>query len=663
MILPVLKAILLLLFVFALPAAVSAAEKTLYVSKLGDNTNGSTWAHAYTTVQAALSAISDDQGGHRIVVRPDTYFEANLFPARKGAKGHYNELIGDTDGKLGSGTTGWVIMDCGSPDQRGFKSYDWWGNIRSYSHAWSPEHREPTFSAIGWDRWRLIGLYATGGDGGLFFDCTDQVKPFSVVVEDCVSIGRAFGGGVASCIARPDEPIVYRRCHLYALDWWGDTAAAYVRCENKSMPATPDAIFEDCMLVAPQCSLKVSNFGIRSYTRIRANRCNFVTLNFSQPAGTPTDGIIQSVEDGKLLHAELEDCVLMGYKVFGVRVHKETEKDIQYTLKGDVRAYVQFTQETPKGMNRLGHWPEDVFRSLSPPSPARPAPYTERKLISKDLCEVTPFVWKDRLCLLECIRPAEGGTAKDYHLTLKDVETGKEIGRCAEGYGLASAFVHDNRLYVFASRWENGDWHDVTVFHSADLVHWESSVAVKGEHEGLFNSSVCKGRDGFAMAYESNDPTYPPFTVKLAHSKDLIHWTKLPDATFGTNRYTACPCIRYSRGWYYVLYLEQRSPRWYFETYITRSKDLRHWELSAANPVLSPEGLDEGVNASDPDIVQWRGSTLLYFAVGDQRTWMNVKRAIRPGSLDSFLASWYKAPGIPDSGSIGWTNDNKSAVK
>jgi len=631
---------------------------TFYVSKLGDNSDGSSWAHAYTTVQAALSVLPDDNGGHRVIVRPDTYFEANIYPNRKGAAGRYNELIGDTDGRFGSGTSGWVVLDSGDTEQRGFKSYDWWGNIRAYSHAWSPEHTEPTFSAICWDRWRLSGLYATGGDGGLFFDCTDQVKPFSVVVEDCVSIGRAFGGGVASCLSRPDEPITYRRCQLWSLDWWGDTAAAYVRCENKAMPDKPDAVFEDCTLVSPQCALKVSNYGIPSYTRVRAKRCKLIVLNFSQAVGTPSDGIIVSMEDGKLLHAELEDCLLMGYKVFGVKVKKETVGDIKYTLTGNVRAYVQFLQDLPTGMTRIGDWPIDAFSAIVPPSPSRPSKLIDRQLVRKDMCEVSPFVWKGKQRLMECVRPATGGTAKDYYLALKDAATGTEIGRCGEGYGLASVLVNNGKLYVFASRWENGNWRDVTVFQSADLVHWESAVAVRGDNEGVFNSSVCKGANGFVMAYESNDSAYPAFTIKFAQSKDLTHWTKLPNATFGTNRYTACPCIRFSGGYYYVLYLEQRSPRWVFGTYITRSRDLVHWELSAANPVLRAEGMDEGINASDVDLIEEKGITHIYFAVGDQRTWMNIKRVTYPGSLNSFLVSWYRTPGIPDCGSVGWRKDN-----
>jgi len=645
-------ALLLAVFVMAVPAAEAARtpRATFYVSKLGDNSDGRSWATAFTTIQAALDALPDDQGGYRIVLRPDTYFEANLLPAHRGAGGAYNELVADFDGSFGSGCTGWAVIDSGDPGQKGFKSYDWWGPVRAYSHGWSPEHTAPTVSAISWDRWVLRHLYVTGGDGGLMFDCTDHVEPFTVVVEDCVSLGRAFGGGVASCLSRPDEPIVFRRCHLWALDWWGDTAAAYVRVENQAMPDRPDVLFEDCTMVSPQCALKGNNFGFHTFTRVQLTRCRLIVLNFSQPHGTPSGGIVQSVQEGKLLHVDFRDCLLMGYKVFGVMVEKDTVGDIGYTTRGDCRAYVQFQQDVPAGFHRLGHWPVEDFQALVPPAPTRPSVYTERRLVRRDLCELSPFVWHGRLLHMECVRPGRGGSREDYYLRFVDPQTGEVVGRCAEGYGLASLIVHDGQVWVFASRWEKGGWHDVTLFRSADLQQWESKLVLRGDHEGIFNTSVCRGPDGFVMAYESSDPAYPAFTIKFARSDDLQHWTRLPQATFGTNRYTACPCLRYSDGYYYVLYLERRSPRHYFETYITRSPDLKHWELSSANPVLAPEGLDEGVNASDPELIELDGKTYLYYAVGDQLTWMNIKRATYPGLLSEFLSSWYTAPGIPDPG-------------
>jgi len=60
---------------------------TIYVSKLGDDSDGASWEKAFHTIQKALLAVPDEKGGHRVVVRPDTYSEANLYPAAKGAEG------------------------------------------------------------------------------------------------------------------------------------------------------------------------------------------------------------------------------------------------------------------------------------------------------------------------------------------------------------------------------------------------------------------------------------------------------------------------------------------------------------------------------------------------------------------------------------------------
>ncbi len=623
---------------------------TFYVSKLGDNSDGRTWQKAFKTIQQALLAIPDNQGGHRIVVRPDIYVEANLYPSHKGAAGAYNELVGDFDGKLGSGTTGWVVIDSGDP-QKGFKSYDWWSTIRAYAKGWSKDHKEETFSSIVWDRWVFRRLYATGSDAGLFFDGTNKVEPFTVILEDCISIGRAFGGGVASVLSRTEEPMVFRRCHLWSLDEWGDTAGGYVRVENPSMPNRPDIYFEDCSLVSPQCALKGGNYGFKTSMWVSMKRCRMVALNFSQPAGTPTDGIVQSVQNGKYLKVDFEDCTLMGYRVFGVKVDKATAKDIQYNTRGSCLAYVQFQQEVPKGFHRLNHWPVEVFSHIIPPEPRRFAVVLDdERLIRKDMCELAPVVWQERLCHLECVRPATGGTAKDYYLVLKDAETQQELTRFAEGYSLACAYVHENTMYAFAARFENNDWNDVTMFKSADLKTWDKKVVITQEKEHLFNSSVCRGPDGFVMAYETNDSKYPAFTVKFATSKDIENWTKLPDAIFGTNRYTACPCIRYSNGYYYMMYLEHRVPLWRFETYIARSRDLKKWWLSSANPVLAPDSLDEGINASDPDIIEFGGKTHVYYAVGDQLTWMNIKRASYAGPMGEFFEKWFATPEIEDCG-------------
>ncbi|MDP6961102.1 MAG: hypothetical protein QF595_06245 [Dehalococcoidia bacterium] len=249
---------------------------------------------------------------------------------------------------------------------------------------------------------------------------------------------------------------------------------------------------------------------------------------------------------------------------------------------------------------------------MSPSPDKRQSPLIREDFLREDLCELSPLIWKKQLCHLECVRPGRGGKISDYYLLLRNAETGEELSHFAEGYGLASAYVHDDVFYAFASRWEEDAWNDIPLFCCSDLIHWEGRKVVDqegGEH--LFNSSVCSGPDGFVMAYESNDPTYPAFTTKFVRSNDLQNWQKIPEAIFGTNRHTANPCIRYSRSYYYMLYLEHRKPRHYFETYITRSPDLIYWETSVANPILVPENTDEGINTSDPEIVELDGRTHL----------------------------------------------------
>ncbi|MBI4602817.1 MAG: hypothetical protein HY721_12745 [Planctomycetes bacterium] len=146
---------------------------TLHVSRLGDDSDGTSWTTAFRTIQKALLHVPDAEGGHVVAVRPDTYAEANLHPAFPGAAGSYNLLVGDHDGTLGSGATGWVVIDSGAPlavvrtdpkaptgnptfmilpdgdpaQETGFKCVDWWG----------PWKCDPELSGVIWDRWIYLG--------------------------------------------------------------------------------------------------------------------------------------------------------------------------------------------------------------------------------------------------------------------------------------------------------------------------------------------------------------------------------------------------------------------------------------------------------------------------------------------------------------------------
>lgn len=377
-----LKALYFLISLFILPGSLafssisidpSAPDYTgrkgsvIYVSKLGNNSDGSSWKNGYHTIQAALSAIPDEKGGHQILIRPDTYVEANLYPAFKGAQNSYNLLIGDSDGSLGSGASGRIIIDAGDP-KTGFKSYDWWGTIRSTTKGWRPEYTEETFSSIYWDRWILRNLYTSGGDAGFFWDLTDKSgEGFTIIVEDCVSIGRAFGGGLCYPVVRPDEPSIFRRSYFLALDWVGDTGAILIGGWEEDMPEYPHLILEDCTLIHPDNALALSYASNSAH--VRAIRCRMIVLNFTQPEmGGKSTGVICTEghrPTGKL-HIDLEDCILAGYSVFTTG---EDGEAVTYTTKGIVQAYVQFTQPIPEGFNRITHWPDKLFDYIAIPKP------------------------------------------------------------------------------------------------------------------------------------------------------------------------------------------------------------------------------------------------------------------------------------------------------
>lgn len=652
--------------------------RTIYVSKLGDNSDGSSWSKAFHTIQAGLLAVPDDQGGHRVVIRPDTYVEANLYVNHKGAAGAYNALIGDFDGKLGSGATGWVVADGGAPGvaarntawgngeppfkiiesdapESGLKTIDWWINFGGPPGS---------FSGFCWDRWIYRHIYGTGA-GVAFGPYTvgEECKfPCTMVVEDCVGIGRFAGAEFAGGVGRKEEPTVFRRCFFMCLDWWGDAGGVYVRAHHDSMPDYPDAIFEDCTIVSPDNAVQVGYPRFDLYTRAKFKDCRLITLNFSEPRGMPSSGVICCDPADKYFHVDLEDCTLGGYKVFGTS-RAELNKvaagvgtgDFSYSLKGKVRAYVQSEQPLPEGFERLGLWPVELYSEMAPPSLHASATKTGQpeKTLTKlpekwgGIMENTPVIFGNRPLLILNYRDDSKNNTDEYtknvYLFIRDLATGEEVARFGEGYSFVSAFVEGPVLHVFASECTNHDWfHDIYHFTSTDLKTWKRELAIPREgDEHLFNCSVCRDEQGYLMAYESNQPVQ--FCFKFARSKDLSHWEKIPGLTFTgeTNEYSACPVIRYFKPCYYVIYLHAAMPGhngWV--SFMARSKDLATWQLSPKNPILEA-GEGEGINNSDVDLIEIDGKTYVYYATGDQATWGDLKRAVYPGPMREFFESYF----------------------
>jgi hypothetical protein len=268
-------------------------------------------------------------------------------------------------------------------------------------------------------------------------------------------------------------------------------------------------------------------------------------------------------------------------------------------------------------------------------------------------------VFQGQNYLFESYRASPETTYGNMYLQLKNLDTGAYSNPFAYGFSLGCAFVAGTQINVFASDRTSDDWfHDIYRFTSTNGTNWTRSagpVVARSGGEHLLNSSVCQDDQGYLMAYESDSPR--SFCFKFARSTDLATWTKLDAPAFlgpGGNEYSACPCLRYANGYYYAMYLAEnpvQGGQSGYATEIARSKDLTNWEFSSQNPVLTPSG-GEGINNSDVDCFEMGGKTYVYYATGDQQTWVNVKCAVYDGSMAEFLGSYFPVE-TPEPGT--WT--------
>ncbi|MDP6125779.1 MAG: hypothetical protein QGH20_08495 [Candidatus Latescibacteria bacterium] len=284
--------------------------------------------------------------------------------------------------------------------------------------------------------------------------------------------------------------------------------------------------------------------------------------------------------------------------------------------------------------------------------------------VQKHLVEVSPFLYDGRLLMFESVRPrtpdnTHGG---DHYLRIRELgggtgdvgsaeefADGKLLTEFGDGMTFGVPFVWDDTVYVYATLADKPEVDDIFLFWSNDMSMWQQRVVVAGQDERLFNCSVCRAGDRFVMSYESNDKTWPAFTIKFAESDDLMSWRKIStdEAIYGTDRYTACPSLRFLDGYFYMWYLEKRGGHlsqgdddWFFETFLTRSQDLLDWQQSPANPILTPAP-SEDINNSDIDFCEFEESMIIYYSWGSQRGEENLAHASYDGTLISWILASY----------------------
>ena len=315
-----------------------------------------------------------------------------------------------------------------------------------------------------------------------------------------------------------------------------------------------------------------------------------------------------------------------------------------------------------------------------------PAPKIRKLGAIKLGMEQTPVLFQGQPVIIESMEANE--TVPCQYIRARNLETGVTGEPFGHEHFFASAFVDGDTLYAFAtSRRDSkpltmyqGDdstgWHDprggheVRMFKTRDLIHWEEKDVIHCPDRRLWNTSVCKGDGKYVMAIEVSEEEgcHIPeigvyFTCFFAVSEDMETWRMLPDRySYTPERYNACPALRYSRGYYYMICLEVL-PCKRFAPYIYRTRDFENWEVGFHNPIMMwsdedripKEGVvftDEelellqtglNINCSDLDLFEYEGRTHIYYANGDQMNYSFLCEAVYDGPLEEFLEAFFKS--------------------
>jgi len=314
-----------------------------------------------------------------------------------------------------------------------------------------------------------------------------------------------------------------------------------------------------------------------------------------------------------------------------------------------------------------------------------PAPVIKKLGALKMGMEQTPVIFKGEPVIIESMEA--DNICNCQYIRSRNMATGVISEPFGLEYYFASAFVDGDTLYAFASSrrdnkpltmYQSDDttqWHDprgghtIRMFKTKDLLHWDEKDIITCPDRRFWNTSVCKGDGKYVMAIEvSAQEGYDipqighPFTSFFAQSYDMENWEMMDDdKSYTRERYNACPALRYSNGWYYMICLEAL-PCVRYAPYIYRTQNFSDWEVGFHNPImmwsdedriphpqsnLTPDELELletglNINCSDIDLFENNGKTHIYYANGDQMTYSFLCEAVYDGDIDEFLVAFFK---------------------
>jgi len=253
--------------------------------------------------------------------------------------------------------------------------------------------------------------------------------------------------------------------------------------------------------------------------------------------------------------------------------------------------------------------------------------FEKKSLFSGKAGESTPFVMNEKLYYMTSTMTKWNQNNTGEILIYN--ESQKLVSKTSVNFSLGSAIVDNETLYVIGSR----DWHkrenSFYIISTSDLKNWtnEREIIKADKDTTFYNNSTTKVGNKFIMSYEYCKDGEICFQIAFKESIDLVNWTSVGEK-LSINKYTACPTLKFSDGFFYLFYAEQiprAAPA--CETYFVRSKDLKTWSKKAL--VLSPLSKDknDAICDSDFDFVEYKNKLFGIYLEGNQKTWFRARLA------------------------------------
>ena len=192
-----------------------------------------------------------------------------------------------------------------------------------------------------------------------------------------------------------------------------------------------------------------------------------------------------------------------------------------------------------------------------------------------------------------------------------------------KNHSLASAIVVEDTLCIFAV---NEDTERTSIDRACFKNGvWDSISTVYESNTKIFNVSIAKTDNEYVILKEVSHIGIP-FTMVFGKIKNIMdQWNFDNNTVYGTHKYTGGPSIFYAESWYYLLYLEQFTDG--YATRIARTKNLIDFEESdqifldfnksiigmPRHPNIAEQ------NASDPEMIEVDGKTIVLFTRGNQK--------------------------------------------